>query len=274
MIGQLISIISGQYEIKSNNKIYIVKVAGKLKFKNEKPLVGDIVEFEPNKFLTKIFKRKNFLNRPNVANIDQAIIITSLFKPNYSSMLLNKLLAIVESKKIMPIIVFTKKDKSNISYLNEYLNQGYKTFEISNKTNEGIKKLSKIFKNKISVFMGQSGAGKSSTINSISNLNLKTDKISKALGRGKHTTRIVKIYDWMNGQIIDTPGFSSLEFNLTKLELSKSFHDFRKNSVKCEFNKNCLHKKEINCEIKKLVKIDKISNERYKDYLKMLMEIK
>ncbi len=274
MVGQLISIISKQYEIKSNSKIYIVNVSGKLKFENQRPVVGDIVEFEPNKFLTKIYQRKNFLNRPNVANVDQVIIITSLVEPNYSSFLLNKFLAIIENKNIVPIIVFTKKDKANTSYLKEYLKQGYKAFEISNKTKKGIKKLSKIFKNKISVFTGQSGSGKSSTINSISNLNLKTDKISKALGRGKHTTRVVKIYDWMNGQIIDTPGFSSLNFDLTKLELSKSFHDFRENSVKCQFNKNCLHQKEINCEIKKLVKNNKISNERYNDYLKMLMEIK
>ena len=274
MVGQLISIISKQYEIKSNSKIYIVNVSGKLKFENQRPVVGDIVEFEPNKFLTKIYQRKNFLNRPNVANVDQVIIIISLVEPNYSSFLLNKFLAIIENKNIVPIIVFTKKDKTNTSYLKEYLNQGYKAFEISNKTKKGIKKLSKIFKNKISVFTGQSGSGKSSTINSISNLNLKTDKISKALGRGKHTTRVVKIYDWMNGQIIDTPGFSSLNFDLTKLELSKSFHDFRENSVKCQFNKNCLHQKEINCEIKKLVKSNKISNERYNDYLKMLMEIK
>jgi ribosome biogenesis GTPase len=274
MIGQLISINSGKYEIKCNEFFFIVNAAGKLRNINVKPLVGDIVEFTPNKFLTKVYKRKNFLKRPKVSNVDQAIIVSSLIEPKYSSILTNKILAIIEHNNILPIIVFTKKDKIIKSYLKEYQKQGYKVFEISNKTKEGIKNLSKVFKNKISVFIGQTGVGKSSTINSLFGFNLKTNKISKSLKRGKHTTRIIKIYDLINGQIIDTPGFSSFENDLTKFELARSYKNFEENSIKCQFNRNCLHNKEINCQIKKMVKNNKISKKRYSDYLKLLLEAK
>lgn len=272
MRGQLIKIIAGQYSIRVNNDVYIVRAAGKLRLNKTSPIVGDIVEFTPNEFLTKIYPRKNFLERPKVANIDQAIIVTSLVEPNYSSFLLNKFLAIIEHNEIKPIILFTKSDLTNESHLNEYLNQGYEAYEISNNNLESIKVLKNIFKNKLSVFTGQTGAGKSSTINSIANLNLKTDKISKALGRGKHTTRVVEIIDWFGGQLIDTPGFSSLEFDLTKLQLSRAYHDFEKASQKCKFARSCIHNKETDCEIKRLVENKTISVTRYNDYIRLLKE--
>ena len=274
MKGQLISITAGQYQIKSNGEKYVVRAAGRLRLLDDSPIVGDIVEFDPNGFLTQVYKRKNFLNRPKVSNIDQAIIVTSLIEPNYSSILLNKFLAIIEHKEIKPIIIFTKKDKTSETHLKEYQQQGYQSYEISNETKEGIKELQTIFKNKLSVFTGQTGAGKSSTINSIAKTNLKTDEISKALGRGKHTTRMVQIIDWMDGQLIDTPGFSSLEFDLTKLQLSRAWHDFEKASLKCKFSRTCIHFKEIDCEVKRLVFKNKITKKRYDDYLRLLEEIK
>ena len=273
MIGQLISINADQYEIKNNEKKYIVNAAGRLRLNEASPIVGDIVEFTPGEFLTKVLPRRNFLNRPKVANIDQAIIVTSLVEPNYSSILLNKFLAIIEHNKIKPIILFTKKDLTVESHLKEYINQGYETYEIDNISKKGITEISKIFKNKLSVFTGQTGAGKSSTINSIAGLNLQTDKISKSLGRGKHTTRVVKIFDWMDGQLIDTPGFSSLDFNLTKLELSRSFHDFEKASLKCKFSRSCIHYKEIHCEVKEMVIRNEITKQRYKDYVRLIEEV-
>lgn len=272
MVGQLISINAGQYEIKSEMGIFIVRAAGKLRLGKTSPIVGDIVEFTPKEFLTKIYKRKNWLERPKVANIDQALIITSLIEPNYSSFLLNKFLAIIEHNEIKPIIVFTKSDMTNETHLEEYQKQGYEAYEISNENQKGIEKLRRVFKNKISVFTGQTGAGKSSTINSIAGLDLKTDKISKALGRGKHTTRVVRIIDWLDGQLIDTPGFSSLEFDLTRLQLSRAFHDFEKASVNCKFSRSCVHDKEINCGVKKLMEFGKISQSRYNDYIRLLEE--
>lgn len=274
MKGQLTSINSGQYEIKSNDEFFIVRAAGKLRYMETSPIVGDLVEFEPNGFITSIYPRKNELIRPKVSNVDQAIIVMSLIEPNYSSILLNKFLAIIEHNEIKPIIVFTKIDLTDETHLEEYKNQGYEVYEVDNESKRGIKELSHIFKGKISVFTGQTGAGKSSTINSISGMDLKTDNISKALGRGKHTTRIIKIFDWMGGQLIDTPGFSSLEFDMTKLQLSRSYHDFEKYSVNCKFARSCIHNKEEDCEIKNKVKENKITKQRYSDYLRLLEEAK
>ncbi|MCK5867322.1 MAG: ribosome small subunit-dependent GTPase A [Mycoplasmataceae bacterium] len=264
---------AGQYTIKSNNECFTVRAAGKLRYQNESPVVGDFVEFTPKEFLTAILPRKNSLIRPKVANVDQALIVMSLKEPNYSSILLNKFLAIIEHNGIKPIIIFTKKDLTTASYLEEYENMGYQAFEVSNSTNEGIENLKPIFKNKLSVFTGQTGAGKSSTINSIAGLNLKTDKISKALGRGKHTTRVVSIIEWMDGQLIDTPGFSSLTFAMNKLELSRSYKIFEEASTKCKFPRTCIHYKEISCGVKIYVKKEKISNQMYKDYIRLLQLI-
>lgn len=272
MVGQLIKINSGQYDVKSNGKVYKVRAAGRLRLDDISPVVGDIVDFDEQEFITNIHPRRNSLIRPKVANVDQAIIVTSLVEPNYSSILLNKFLAIIENEEIKPIIVFTKADLTDETHLDEYINQGYEAYEISNKNIESLNKLKDIFKGKLSVFTGQTGAGKSSTINSIAGLNLETDEISKALGRGKHTTRIVSIVDWMGGQLIDTPGFSSLEFKMTKLQLARAYHDFESLSAKCKFPRTCIHDKELDCEIKRSVEQGKITKQRYNDYIRLLEE--
>ena len=274
MKGQVIKLISGQYKIESENKFFIVKASGNLRFNKTPPIVGDFVEFEPDGFLTKIYERKNFLIRPKVANVDQIIVVMSLKEPDYSSFLLDKFLAIIESKDIHPVIFFTKKDLSTKSFLNEYISQGYEAYEFSNKNinKDTLINIKKIFKNKLTAFTGQTGAGKSTTINTITGLNLETNEISKSLGRGKHTTRVVQIYNFMEGKIIDTPGFSSLDFNLTKLELSRSWHDFRKLSSNCKFFRTCIHYKESECAIKKNVIDGKISEQRYNNYVKLLLE--
>ena len=272
MKGQIFRIIAGFYDIKSKNKIYRVRGSGNLRNKKETPLVGDFVDFNPNRFLLKIFSRKNKLIRPKVANIDQVIIVISLKNPKYSSLLLNKFLAVIEFQNIIPIIVFTKTDLTNKSYSKNYLDDGYIVFEINNFKKSSLINLKKIFDNKLSVFTGQTGVGKSTTIENITGIKRETQSISKSLGRGKHTTRIVEILDWEGKMIIDTPGFSSFDVKISKQELAKSYQDFRINSIECKF-KDCLHKFEKKCKIKELVEENKISNTRYMDYLRILKEL-
>lgn len=271
--GQVIRVISGFYDILCENKEYRVRGAGKLRQKETSPVVGDIVSFTPDGLLEEIHERKNMLVRPKVANVDQAFIISSLKDPDYSSTLTNKMLAIVEANSIKPIIIFTKRDLVTTSPVEEYKNNGYEVYEISNTTGQGVEDLKNLFRNKLSVFLGQTGSGKSSTINSISGTTLETQEISKSLGRGKHTTRVVQIIEWMGGQLIDTPGFSSFDFNLTPLQLSRSYHDFENASKECKFPRNCLHYKEEDCEVKRRVENNLISSIRYNDYIKLLKEV-
>lgn len=273
MVGQIVRVIAGFYDIDCNGVEYRTRGAGNLRLGELSPVVGDIVDFEKDGFITRIHERRNSLVRPKVANIDQAIIVISLKEPDYSSYLLNKFLAIVEYNNIDPVIVFTKRDLVTSSPKEEYEKQGYKVFEVSNKNPETTKILEPIFKDKLSVFTGQTGAGKSSTIQSLTNVERETQEISKSLGRGKHTTRVVEIVPWHGGKLIDTPGFSSLELNLTKEELARSFKDFKKFADTCKF-KNCVHKHENVCGVKDAVEKGLISQARYNDYLKMLEEAK
>lgn len=272
--GKIISLTGGLYEVKVDKDIYKVKASGKLRYLETSPIVGDFVEFTPDEFIVKILPRKNSLIRPKVANIDQAVIVTSLKDPNYSSILLNKFLAIIEHNEIKPVILFTKRDLTDESHLEEYLSQGYEAYEISNKDVSSVDVIKGIFKDKTTVFTGQTGAGKSSTINSIATLDLATDEISKSLGRGKHTTRVVRIIEWNGGELVDTPGFSSLEFDLTKLQLSRAYHDFEKLSANCKFARSCIHNHEKDCGIKDAVENKVISQRRYDDYLRLLEEAK
>ncbi len=272
MQGRIVKIISNDYTILSNDKRYVCKARGK--FRNDKitPMVGDIVSFdEEKKYITKIEDRDNYLLRPFVSNVDICLIVTSVIHPNFSPYLLDKLITIVEYNKIKPVICFTKldllDDKKEIkTYINYYKKIGYKVY-----INTQIDEIKKLFKNKIVVFTGQSGSGKSTLLNRIDpSLNLKTDEISYALGRGKHTTRHVELISLNQGLVADTPGFSSVDFkDMDKVDIKNSFREFK--DVSCPF-KDCMHNKEKECKVKQLVKEGKILKSRYENYLKFIGE--
>lgn len=272
MVGRVIKLISNKWTIKDNNEEYICSCIGKLKYLKESPVVGDFVEFDKeNKIIKKILPRKNFLIRPPVANIDYAVILTSCVEPNFSSNLLDKMLVIIEYNNIKPIICFTKYDllKNTFeidSIINYYKNIGYDVF-----INNQIDEIKKILNGRVSVFTGQTGVGKSSLLNKLDvNLNLKTGEISKALGRGRHTTRHVELLNIDGAYIADTPGFSSLDFiNMTKKDIKDNFIEFYKEESNCKY-KDCMHLKEDSCYIKELVEDNKILQTRYDNYKKFI----
>lgn len=293
MEGLIVKILSEFADVEVVNSqgektIYVCKALGIFKHKNMKPLVGDIVEIrienENDKIATiiKMFERRNELYRPTIANVDQVIIITAIKEPDFSPTLLNKYLAIVEYAQIKPVIVFTKKDLITVkdpiyrSYLNWYKKMKYEVHYISNKEldPEAWVRLVKIFKNKVSVLTGQTGAGKSATLNSLNDqLDIKTQEISKALGRGKHTTRHTQLYDVLGGKIADTPGFSSFEAkNLTKQALATSYHLFDELAQNCKF-RGCIHLQEPICAIKQAIEDKKIPQFFYDDYVKILNQL-
>lgn len=247
-------------------------------------MVGDYVEyneFDGHFVIEVICSRKNYLIRPKIANIDNVLLVYSVKEPDYSSFLLNKFLAFYEARNVDNVIIyFSKWDLLNNDEVNKmqmvvdaYKKNGYQVF-ISNKKEEQKDKLISLLKNKTTVFAGQSGVGKSTFINYlIPNINIKTQEISKSLNRGKHTTTSSTMISFNDGFIIDTPGFSSIDLNLTKYELASAFNDFRKAATMCKFS-NCLHDKEKGCHVKKMVETNEIDKTRYDDYLKMLNQTK
>lgn len=274
MEGKIIKLISNDYTVLSNNKKYICKSRGKFRKLKISPLVGDQVVFDDiNNYILEVKKRKNELVRPPVANIDQAFIITSVKHPNFSTNLLDKLIDIIEFNNIEPIICFTKLDLLNKEeqndidvYINYYKKIGYKIF-----INTQISEIKEQFKNKISVFTGQTGAGKSTLLNNINpNLKIKTDDISYALGRGKHTTRHVELIELENGFVADTPGFSSLEFiDMKDIDIRDNFVEFELYKEKCKY-RDCMHDKEDECEVKNKVRSGDILESRYQNYLNFI----
>ena len=274
MTGKIVKVISNDYTVLSNNELYVCKSRGKFRNLNIIPLVGDNVNFDDkNKYILEIFPRKNYLVRPPVANIDQCVIITSVKEPDFSANLLDKLLTIIEFNNIKPIICFTKLDKLNGAELVEikeimdyYYKIGYEIYD-----NQNLEKLKSIFKDKITVFTGQSGAGKSTLLNKLdSSLKLKTDEISFALNRGKHTTRHVELLNIYDGYVADTPGFSAISFlEMTNSDIRDNFIEFNNYREDCEY-KDCMHDNEINCEIKRQVNGGDILFSRYENYLKFI----
>ena len=274
MEGRIVKLISNDYTVLSNRELYICKSRGKFRNMAISPVVGDIVTFdEKNNYILSLSKRKNELVRPPVSNVDQAVIVTSVKQPDFSTNLLDKLLVIIEFNNIKPIICFTKidllddKEKEDINkYMKYYEKIGYDVYY-----NDNLDKFKKIFKGKITVFTGQSGAGKSTLLNLLDKtLNLKTDDISLSLGRGKHTTRHVELISLYDGLVADTPGFSSISFkDMSNSDIRDNFIEFNNYRDKCKY-KDCMHDNEDNCNIKAQVDNDIILKDRYENYLKFI----
>lgn len=272
MEGQIVKIVSNLYFVESNHKTYECRSRGKFRNENITPVVGDFVVFdEKQNYILEILPRKNALIRPLVANIDQAFIITSVKEPDFSSNLLDKLLTVLYYHDIEPVIcltkldLLTKEEEKEIKRIAKYYKkQGYKVIY-----NKELRKIKRMFKNKTTVFTGQTGAGKSSLLNNLNKkLHLETGEISKALGRGKHTTRHVELIEMYKGKVLDTPGFSSIDLSEIEIDtIKKSFIEF--NKYPCPY-KDCNHLKESECQVKKAVEEDKILKSRYENYKKFL----
>lgn len=268
--GKIIRIISNLYSVLVNDTIIEARARGKFRKDEISPMVGDevIIDIE-KKYIIEILPRKNYLTRPNISNIDLVICVTSTKEPDLSLNLLDKQLAFLALHNIPSMICFTKYDllndseKQEINNLKEY----YQSIGITVVINSEITKIKEILKGKEVGLLGQSGAGKSSLVNKLGNYDIKTQKISKALGRGIHTTRHVEIYKVSDFYLIDTPGFSALDLNFTtKDNLKNGFIEFQ--NYECRF-KDCKHYKEIDCGIKEEVG-KSILPSRYENYINFL----
>ncbi|BCE06499.1 MULTISPECIES: ribosome small subunit-dependent GTPase A [Bacillus] len=285
--GKIIKALSGFYYVLDGDQIIQCRGRGVFRKNKITPLVGDDVVYQADNdkegYILEIKDRFNELVRPPISNVDQAVLVFSAKEPTFSTSLLDRFLVLVEAGGIRPIICITKMDlvdddalKERIhQYAEDYRNIGYSVYTTSMKNGSGIEDIVSHFQDKITVFAGQSGVGKSSLLNAISpDLELKTAGISAHLGRGKHTTRHVELIDINGGLVADTPGFSSLEFaGIEAEDLGSAFLEISEKSAECKF-RGCLHMKEPNCAVKRAVENGEIAQYRYDHYVEFLTEIK
>ncbi len=276
MKGIIVSIKYGVYVVNCDNILYNTSPRGLVKFK-DKIYVGDeVIINDDNYLIEQVLPRHSLLRRPPISNIDQILLIFSLKEPEFSYYLAFKYLTYASFNGIKASLILTKADKSNEKEINEIKEVFNKihidTYVTSSLDKSGVEDIKFLFKDKISVLIGQSGVGKSSLLNAIDESFLRDiGEYSLALGRGKHKTKEVILLPYQNGYIADTPGFSSLELEMSKLEIAQYFPSFEKDALEC-FYSNCLHISEKNCKIKDRLESGDIPEIAYKCYLELLEE--
>lgn len=278
--GRIIKSVGGIYEVETADGNYQCKARGIFRSKGVSPYTGDLVrisaEDNAEPVIEEIYERKNELIRPPMANLDIVLLVISACEPYPNAYVIDKLIAVFESKGIETVPVFTKQDKSDSGELiSVYENLGYRCFRVDNTTGQGSDEIKEYINGKTVALIGNSGVGKSSLINCIfPELARATGEISKKLGRGRHTTREVTLYRFGDGYIADTPGFSTVEVNryidIPKEELKNCFREFE--DAECRFA-DCVHLKEAGCAIREKLKAGEIAKSRYESYERMYGEI-
>ena len=276
MQGIIIKSLAGFYYVEADGQVYQTRARGNFRKKGQTPYVGDFVDFsaEDNSegYILKIHERKNSLVRPPIVNIDQAVVIMSAKEPDFNANLLDRFLVLLEQKTIEPLIYISKldlvEDRSQLDAFKAiYEKIGY-PFLFS------LEELLPHLDKKVTVFMGQTGVGKSTLLNKIApELALETGQISDSLGRGRHTTRAVSFYNVNGGKIADTPGFSSLDYEVKESELlNDCFPELAEVSQGCKF-RTCTHTHEPACAVKLALETGQVAQSRYDNYLQFLSEI-
>ncbi len=286
MQGKIIKGIAGFYYVHARNGIvYECKAKGIFRKENIKPLVGDDVELEmideEHKIgnIQKILPRKSKLIRPAVANIDQALIIFAIVKPNPNFNLLDRFLIQMTKQGLPCIICFNKSDiatrQEQESLRKAYETCGFQVLFISVAKQEGIDQVERLLKGKTTTVAGPSGVGKSSLINCLyPDAEMETGQISEKIDRGKHTTRHSQLFALGDTFILDTPGFSSLDlFDVEKEQLKDYYPEFVAYEEQCRF-RGCVHVSEPDCGVKKALAEGKISQVRYENYTLLYEELK
>ncbi len=301
MIGTVYKSTGSWYTVKTQNgKTYECRIKGKFRLKGIKstnPIaVGDHVDFELESkkeketgVINRIHDRKNYIIRKSVklakqthiiaSNIDQVFLLITIDNPPTFTSFIDRFLATSEAYSINTILLFNKVDSYDDNELLEvkylasvYRKIGYECIEISAKTKKNIDKVKQLMKDKVSMFAGHSGVGKSTLVNAIeSGLELKTKEISAQHQQGQHTTTFAEMYDLsFEAKIIDTPGIKGFGLvDMDKEEVGDYFPEFFALKQECKFN-NCLHVQEPHCAIKKALEEDEIAYSRYKSYLQIL----
>lgn len=275
--GRIIRSLAGYYDLElPDGSIERTRARGQFRKSKQKPLVGDWADFESENgegLIWKLHDRQNDLVRPPIANVDLAIVVTSVIEPAFSQNLLDRQLVALEAADVTPVLYFSKldlldddKQKAFKEQVSLYEKIGYVVIFSTDDLKASFKP---VLKDKVVVAMGQTGAGKSTLLNQLApELQLAVGEVSQALSRGKHTTRQVSLirvpeYETL---IADTPGFSSYEvFDFPIEELGNYFPEIREVAPGCRF-RTCSHINEPGCAVKEAVEVGSISPERYNSY--------
>lgn len=284
MQGRIIKGVGGSYEVYTAEGIYTCKPKGIFRKNHVKPLIGDKVEIEilPEEdfcgLISEIYDRTKELIRPNVANVDEALIIFALQNPEPNFVTLDKMILQYKSQNLPVNLCFNKDDLADDEFagkvLEDYKDFGGKVFLTSVKAKSGIEEVRAQLKGKTTTVAGPSGVGKSSIINCLCRESVAAvGDISRKLQRGKHTTRhseIIPIDE--NTYIIDTPGFSSFDlFDINAEDIGNYYNEFSDYTA-CRFAP-CSHTHEPQCGVKEAVEKGLVSRRRYENYVHIFKEV-
>lgn len=274
--GRIIKGISGFYYVAYEGEVYECRARGKFRKEGVKPLIGDYVLLDSNRCMVdQILERKNQLVRPPISNIDELVIVVSAQKPQPDWLLVDKLIIAAKKNKIQVNLAINKcEDKAFKEvgcYVEMYQAAGCNVWELSAQTGQGIQEFQASLTKGVTALAGQSGVGKSSLINKLTNCeHMETGELSYKLGRGKNTTRHVEILTVSDDVfIVDTPGFSMFNALILPEELSQHYNEFQPYVNDCWYTP-CSHVHEPQCAVIRAVEAGKISFERYQRYLELI----
>ncbi len=276
--GRIIRSLSGFYEVSTPEGMVTCRGRGSLRRSGDSPLTGDIVEIsiEHGKgMVEKVLPRKNSFVRPAVANIDTLVIFAANVNPVTEPFLIDRVAAIAGDREVPVVLCINKCDLDPaVDLMRIYSRAGFPVILTSAETGEGVDALRQLIQGKLTAFTGNSGVGKSSILNALCpELHLATGEVSEKLGRGRHTTRHVELYDLGDGTYVaDTPGFSSFDTDqmdvILKENLQYAFPDFREHLGSCQFH-DCTHRKEPGCAVRQAVEDGHLEQTRYDSYLRL-----
>ena len=276
--GRIIKSLSGFYDVQTDKKVITCRARGHMRRAGMSPLVGDVVDISVEKgkgMVEKIHPRKNCFVRPAVANLDLLVVFAANVNPVTEPFLIDRVAAIAGDQEVEVILCVNKCDLDPATdLLRIYRRAGFRCIAASAETGEGVEALRELIRGKLVAFTGNSGVGKSSILNRLCpQLNLPTGEVSEKLGRGRHTTRHVELFDLgEDTYVADTPGFSSFDTDqmdvMLKENLQYAFPDFGSYLGKCQFH-DCSHRKEPGCAVTAAPAVGEIEPTRYDSYLRL-----